>query len=104
MSDNKDFDAIDKILDEENTENIFLYDEDDNEMEFEQVALIPMEEKIYVILAPVTEMEGVGPDEGVVFVIEEIDGEEVLSIVTEDAVIDEVFGEYEKLLEEEGEE
>lgn len=102
MSENRDMDAIDKILDEENNDNIFLYDDEDNELEFEQVALIPIEDKTYVILAPAHEMEGIGPDEGLVFVIEEIDGEDMLTVVTEDEIIDTVFEEYEKLLEEEG--
>lgn len=104
MSENRDLDAIDKILDEDNNDNIFLYDDEDNELEFEQVALIPMDEKVYVILAPAHEMEGIGPDEGLVFVIEELDGEDVLTVVVEDEIIDAVFAEYEKLLEEEGEE
>ena len=100
----KEINQIDKILDENNEDNIFLYDEDDNELEFEQAAVIPMDGSVYVILVPVTPMEGVGEDEGVVFVIEEDeDGEAVLSIVVEDDVIDAVFDEYEKLLEEDGE-
>lgn len=102
MSENKELDAIDKILDEENTDNIVLYDDEDNEYEFEQVAIIPMDESVYVILAPVAEMDGVEPDEGVVFVIEEKDDDAVLTVVTEDEIIDKVFVEYEKLLEEEG--
>ena len=62
---------IDKILDAENEDNIILFDEDNNEIEFEQIAVIPMDDSVYVLLAPVTPMEGVGEDEAVVFVIEE---------------------------------
>lgn len=95
---------IEKILDENNCDNIILYDEDENAVEFEQVAVIPMNDAIYVILVPVTEMEGVGEDEGVVFVIEEDeDNEPLLSIVVEDDVVDAVFAEYEKLVAEDGE-
>ena len=73
-------------------------------LEFEQAAVIPMDGSVYVILVPVTPMEGVGEDEGVVFVIEEDeDGEAVLSLVVEDDVIDAVFNEYDGLLEEDGE-
>ena len=100
----KEISQIEKILDEENCDNIVLYDEDDNAVEFEQVAVIPMDDSIYVILVPVTEMEGVGEDEGVVFVIEEDEeNEPLLSIVVEDDVIDAVFAEYDKLVEEDGE-
>lgn len=100
----KEINQIEKILDENNCDNIILYDEDENPVEFEQVAIIPMNDAIYVILVPVTPMEGVGEDEGVVFVIEEDeDNEPLLSIVVEDDVVDAVFAEYEKLAEEDGE-
>ena len=95
---------IEKILDENNEDNIILFDDDNNPVEFEQVAVIPMDDSVYVILVPVTPMEGVGEDEGVVFVIEEDDeGEALLSLVVEDDVIDAVFNEYDSLLEEDGE-
>ena len=100
----KEINQIEKILDENNCDNIILYDEDENPVEFEQVAIIPMNDAIYVILVPVTPMEGVGEDEGVVFVIEEDeDNEPLLSVVVEDDVVDAVFAEYEKLAEEDGE-
>lgn len=93
---------IDQLLDPNNDENIVLYDEDNNPVEFEQIAIIPKDDSVYVLLAPVTPMEGVGEDEAVVFVIEEDeDGEALLSIVMEDDVIDAVFAEYEALLDEE---
>ena len=102
--DEKEMNQIEKILDENNDENIVLFDEDNNPVEFEQVAVIPMNDAVYVILVPVTPMEGVGEDEGVVFVIEEDDeGEALLSLVVEDDVIDAVFTEYDSLLEEDGE-
>ena len=102
--DEKEMNQIEKILDENNEDNIILYDEDNNPVEFEQVAVIPMDDSVYVILVPVTPMEGVGEDEGVVFVIEEDeDGDALLSLVVEDDVIDAVFNEYDSLLEEDGE-
>jgi len=100
----KELNQIEKILDENNCDNIVLYDEDGNAVEFEQVAVIPLDDSIYVILVPVTEIEGVGEDEGIVFVIEEDeDDEPLLSIVVEDDIIDAVFAEYDKLVEEDGE-
>ncbi len=100
----KELSMIEKILDENCDDNIVLYDEDDNAVEFEQVAVIPMDDSVYVLLVPVDPIEGVGEDEAIVFVIEEDeDNEPLLSIVMEDDVVDAVFAEYEKLVEEDGE-
>jgi predicted methyltransferase len=93
---------IDMLLDESNTENIKLYNEENQEVEFEQIALVPIENKTYAILKPVVAMEGIADDEALVFVIEEIDDEDCLVIVEEDAVVDQVFDEYYKMLKEEG--
>ncbi|MBQ9084941.1 MAG: DUF1292 domain-containing protein [Clostridia bacterium] len=99
---NNELSTIEKILDEDNIDNIFLYDDEDNEIEFEQVAVIPLDEKVYVLLSPVEELDGISPDEGIVFLIDEVDDEDVLTVVDDDALIDRVFSEYEQLLEEEG--
>jgi hypothetical protein len=95
---------VEMLLDPENSDNIVLYDEENRETEFEQVAVIPLYEKIYVILKPVTVIAGVADDEALVFVIEEIDDEDTLVIVDDEPVIDAVFEEYYKLLEEADEE
>lgn len=93
---------IDKIFDENNSDNIVLYNEDNEAVEFEQIALIPLGEDTYVILRPVTEMEGIGEDEALVFGIENLDGEEVLAIIEDDEVVDAVFEEYYNMLRAEG--
>lgn len=93
---------IDMLLDENNTENIKLYNEDNQEVEFEQIALVPIEDKTYAILKPVANMEGIADDEALVFVIDEIDDEECLVIVEDDAIIDKVFEEYYQMLKDEG--
>ena len=93
---------IDMLLDENNTDNIKLYNEDNQEVEFEQIALVPIEEKTYAILKPVANMEGIAEDEALVFVIDEIDDEDCLVIVEDDSIIDKVFEEYYKMLKEEG--
>ena len=90
---------IDQLLDPNNDENIMLYDEDNNPVEFEQIAIIPKDDSVYVLLATVTPMEGVGEDEGIVFVIEEGEDGEVLTVVDDDAVADEVFEIYNGLVE-----
>ena len=93
---------IEMLLDENNDENITLYNEENQEVEFEQIALVPIENKTYAILKPVAQMEGIADDEALVFVIDEIDDEDCLVIVEDDAVIDKVFEEYYKMLKEEG--
>lgn len=93
---------IDMLLDENNTDNIKLFNEENEEVEFEQIALVPIEDNTYAILKPVVTMEGMSDDEALVFVIEEIDDEDCLVIVEDDAIIDKVFEEYYKMLKEEG--
>ena len=92
---------IEKLFDEENDENIILYGEDGKAVEFEQIAVIPQNDDVYVILQPVDyAAAGLAEDEAIVFSVLEVDGEAELEVVTDDAVIDAVFGEYEKLLAE----
>ena len=91
---------IEKLLDENNNENIVLYDENNNETVFEQAAIIPLNDKIYAILAPVTPIPGVNEGEGLVFVIEEIDDEDCLVIVDDEDIISAVFEKYYELLDE----
>ena len=89
---------IDMLLDENNTDNIKLYNEENEEVEFEQIALVPIDERIYAILKPAATMEGVADDEALVFGIEEIDDEDCLVIVEDDTIVDKVFEEYYKML------
>lgn len=95
-------DPIQQILDEKNDENVVLFDDQNNPIEFEQIALINCDNKLYAILIPVTPMEGVGEGEGVLFLLDEAKGD--LSVVTNEATIDKVLEIYQKLLEENGEE
>jgi len=101
MSDN--LSPIDKLFDENNEDNIILYNENGEPTEFSQAAIIPLEDKMYAILSPVTPIEGVAEDEGLVFLIEEdIDGEDTISVVTDQEIVDKIFSIYEDLLREEG--
>ena len=93
---------IELLLDENNSDNIKLFDDKNNEVEFEQVAIVPIEEKIYAILKPAQKMEGVGDDEALVFTIEEIDDEECLVIEENEEIIDKVFDQYYEMLKDEG--
>ena len=92
--------AIDAILDPENGNNIVLLDGNGNEHEFEQVAIVPILDSIYVILRPYGD-PNIKANEAVVFVIE-LDDEDLeyyLDVVEDDDVIDAVFDEYTKMYE-----
>lgn len=93
-------DPIAQILDENNTENIIYPDINNNPIEFEQIAVIPLEstEKLYTILIPVTPMENVEEGEGVLFEVDEINRK--LIPINDSKIIDEVLEIYKKLIEE----
>ncbi len=93
---------IDMILDEENDENIILYNENNEPTEFEQIAVVPLDGKAHVILKPADPIDGLGDDEALVFTIDEYEGEECLSIALDDDLIDAVFEAYYDMLRAEG--
>ncbi len=95
--------AIEMLLDEECTENIIMYDDNDQETEFEQIAIIPLNEKVYAILRPLKPELELEEDEALVFCIEELDDEDCLILVDNDKEIDKVFVEYYRLLKEQSE-
>lgn len=64
-------DIIDILLDEDNKDPILLTDEKGNKIAFEQVAVIPYDQKIYCILKPIDHMDNVEDDEAIVFYVEE---------------------------------
>lgn len=94
----KEKSVIDRIFDENDNDPVVLYS-NDKAIEFDQVAIIPLDGKIYVMLAPITKIEGVNDDEAFVFSIEENNEEESLSLITDSEILDKVFDEYYKLLE-----
>lgn len=92
---------VDAILDENNCDNVFLYDEDGTATEFEQIAVVPVKDNICAILRPVVTIPGMKEGEALVFVIDEFDdGEEFLYVTENESLIDEVFDIYYKMLEE----
>lgn len=96
MADNEKY--VDRLFDENNSENIFVRDNDGREIEFEQVAVVDFEENYYAVLQPVTKIEGVSEDEFLVFLIDE--EKDCLTYVEDDRVIDGVNDEFEAMLEE----
>ena len=105
MSDTTPINPIDALFDENNNDAIILFNENGEEIAFEQVAIIPISEKVYAILKPIQPMDGVGEDEGLVFSIEQNDeGEEYLELTVDADIIDAVFTVYDALVAAEYEE
>ena len=92
--------VIDQIFDPNNCDPIILYNENNEEVVFEQIAVIPLNGEVYVIVKPVNPMEGVAENEALVFAIVEEDGEDVLVVEERTEIIDEVFAQYYEMLEE----
>ena len=98
---NEVVDVLDILLDENNNDPISLYDETDKEVKFEQVAIIPDNEKIYAILKPIDDLEGVADDEAIVFAVEEDEeGFSVLVVEKDEEIAIRVFDKYYQLLDE----
>lgn len=97
-------DLLDILLDENNRDPIILFDEKGRQIAFEQIAIIPFQikavNKLYVVLKPKDELEGVASDEAIVFCVDDsIKGNTVLRVETDEKIAIGVFNEYYKLLE-----
>lgn len=97
---------VDKeVLNEELTEEDFtvtLVTDQGEEVDFDVIASISLNEKLYFIMQPVELFEDMTEDDALVFEVNPVNEEEdKFDIVTDDAIIDAVFAEYEKLLKEE---
>ncbi len=100
MEEKKELSIMDILLDEDNEDPITLYDENDKAVRFDQVAIIPLDNKLYAILKPIDPMEGVADDEAIVFYVnEDGDGDATLEIETDEPTAIMVFDEYYKLLD-----
>ena len=89
---------LDALLDENNADNVVLYNADEQPVEFVQIAIVVLDGEIYPILKPAALMEGIAENEALVFTIREIDGEDCLVLEEDDAIIDAVFEEYYRML------
>ena len=87
---------------EEYDDIITLTSENNEEIEFVNIAQIVYQSKIYAILQPVELLDGMDEDEAFVFEVEtDEEGQNSYTIVTDDEIVDEVFSRYNQLLEEE---
>ena len=93
---------IENLLDPNNSDVIFLRNEKNEDVPFEQIAVVPIGDTNYIILKPLQPMEGVGEDEGLVF---EINTDvEAFKLVVDEKIIDKVFAVYDELFEEQQDE
>ena len=95
-------DNYNDILDEEEEDDIIiLKSADGEEVEFVEIAGINLDGKFYAILQTVELLVGMDDDEALVFeVVRGADGEDSFNIELDDDIIDAVFTEYNRLLEE----
>ena len=93
---------MDEMLDEEYADDIVtLMTESGEEVDFVEIAGIAHKGKFYAILQPVELLEGMEDDEALVFeVVRNADGSDGFNVVLDDEIIDAVFEEYNRLLDE----
>jgi hypothetical protein len=100
MKDEKDFN-IEEEDDLEGVEIVTLYDEEkQKEIDFEEIAAINYNEKLYVLLTPVETNDEIEEGEVLIMeVAEDESGEETLLPVTDEAILNAVFEEFQKELD-----
>ena len=82
--------AVEIILDENNEENVTLsYGENDEEVEFEQVAVVELDDDVFAILHPLDVIEGIEEEEVLVFKIDKAN--KSIELVEDPEIIDEVI-------------
>ena len=86
--------VTDIFLSEENPSPITLFDENNAPFSFDPIALIPHGEELYTILEPLFPMQGREENEVVIFKINDPDGEEYLTAVTDTEILDTVFDKF----------
>lgn len=90
-------DPIKAILDPNNSEPIILYNDKDEPIMFDQIAVIPLDDKTYVILQPMKPLEDTTDDMAYAFEITKRNDEDFLDLVEDDDLIDQIFEEYKDL-------
>ena len=90
---------LDVLLDEENKEPVVLVDALGQKIAFEQIAVIPYDEKLYCILKPLERIGYVADDEAMVFYVDENQAPPTLIVELDELKAISVFDEYYNLLE-----
>lgn len=93
---------LNQLLDPDNTDPIVMFDENDKPVDFEQVAVIPIEDEVYVIMIPAEDAEVEGYEDGAFEVFRVDFDEEAMAIlvqVEDGDIIEEVFNAYNELVD-----
>lgn len=83
---------------------IILHNDQGERVGFEPIASVPYQDGTYMILRPVTPMEGVEEGDAFVFSVSQVEGDRpedsgsYLTMETDDAIIDAIFDLYNKSL------
>lgn len=92
MAENNEQNENVELIDEE---IITLYDEEDNPVNFNEVAVVEYLGEFYALLQPVEPMEGLDEDDALIFkVVQKDDDTDEFLPVTDERVLDAVFNEY----------
>ena len=91
MAENQNDNNVELIDDEV----ITLFDEENNPVDFNVVAVIEYQSEFYALLQPVEHLDGFGEDEAVIFkVIEKDEETDEFEPVTDESILEAVFNEY----------
>lgn len=100
LEDEKLPDSIEHMI-EDDDDVVTLMAANGEEIDFVEIAGIAYRGNFYAILQPVELLEGMEPDEALVFKVSRgKDGEDKFEVELDDTIIDAVFAEYNRLLEE----
>lgn len=95
----EELNILDQLLDDENVDPVYLYDENKNKVAFEKVAVINLSGALYFLLSPLDYLDDLSNDEALVFkVVETKDGDELLVVEEDEKIVEKVFDEYYQLL------
>ncbi len=92
---------IDILLDEENKDPIVLVDGNGRKTAFEQIAVIPNNEKLYGVLKPINKIGNVADGEAIAFFVDGNGKRNVLKAETDEFTALKVFWQYYDLLDRE---
>lgn len=92
-------DILDLLLDDTYEDPIFLFDEQNNKIAFEKVAIINLDGNLFFLLSPLDVIDGIEADEALVFkVVEDFEGKHYLIVEDDEEIAVKVFDEYYRLL------
>ena len=98
----KERNLLDVLLDEDNRENIVLFDEGGEPVEFEQVAVIPYkvldELKWYCLLKPISKTQDTIDEEVIVFSVENCQEKPFLKVEQNEEIAVEIYNAYLRLV------